>query len=197
MNHATSRLFTIMCLSFVMTIAAAEARAQSFVSPFLGYNFGGDSVCPEVTGCEEKNLNYGVGFGRMGNVVGFEEEFGYARNFFGNADGPPELSSSVLTVMSNFMIVPNLGPVRPFGLVGLGLIKSHVEFTPESVLDADNNHFGWNVGGGLMLFFGDHVGVRGEIRYFHSFQDLEFEGFSIDGTKLDFGRVGGALVIKF
>jgi opacity protein-like surface antigen len=196
MNHATSRLFTIMCLSFVITTAAGEARAQSFISPFAGYNFGGDSACAQVNelaDCEEKNLNVGVGFGKMGNVVGFEEEFGYARNFFGDAPG---FSSSVLTVMSNFMVVPNLGPVRPFGLVGLGLIKSKVEFTPSSLLDADNNHFGWNVGGGLMAFFGDHVGIRGDIRYFHSFQDLEFAGFTIDGTKLDFGRAGAAVVFK-
>ncbi len=195
MNHAaTSRVLTVTLLLFVMTLAAREVRAQSFVGPLLGYNFGGDSACPEVTDCEEKNLNLGVGFGRIGNVVGFEEEFAYARNFFGEAPG---FDSSVLTVMSNFMIVPNLGPVRPFGLIGLGLIKSRVEFTPSSILDADNNHFGWNVGGGLIVFFGDHVGIRGDIRYFHSFQDLEFAGFSFENEKLDFGRAGGALVFKF
>ena len=161
-----------MCLSFVITIAAAEARAQSFISPFVGYNFGGDSACEaanQLPDCEEKNLNYGVGFGRMGNVVGFEEEFGYARNFFGEAPG---FSSSVLTVMSNFMVVPNLGPVRPFGLVGLGLIKSKVEFTPSSLLDADNNHFGWNVGGGLrfpLTGFSAYVEAR-----YHSTSDFKF-----------------------
>ena len=165
------------------------------MSPLLGYNFGGDSACPEVTDCEEKNLNVGVGFGRIGNVVGFEQEFAYARNFFGEAPG---FDSSVLTVMSNFMIVPNLGPVRPFGLIGLGLIKSRIEFTPSSILDADNNHFGWNLGGGLIVFFGDHVGIRGDIRYFHSFQDLEFAGFSLlENEKLDFGRAGRRVVFKF
>jgi len=192
---STSRPFIIVALSFVMTLAAAEVRAQTFISPLLGYDFGGSSGCPEVTGCEEKNLNLGVGFGRMGNVVGFEQEFAYAQNFFGEAPG---YESSVLTVMSNFMIVPNLGPVRPFGVIGLGLIKSNVEFTPESLLDADHNHFGWNVGGGLIVFFGDHFGIRGDIRYFHSFQEFEVAGFSLfEGEKLDFGRAGGALVFKF
>ena len=57
----------------------------------------------------------------------------------------------------------------------------------------------FGVGGGLIVFFGDHVGIRGDIRYFHSFQEFEIPGpgFSIDGQKLDFGRAGGALVFKF
>ena len=179
----------------IMTLTAAEVGAQTFISPLLGYDFGGNSGCPEITGCDEKNLNVGVGFGRMGNVIGFEQEFAYARSFFGEAPG---YESSVLTVMSNFMVVPNLGPVRPFGVIGIGLIKSEVEFTPESLLDSDHNHFGWNIGGGLIVFFGDHFGIRGDIRYFHSFQDLEIAGFPVfDGEKLDFGRAGGALVFKF
>jgi hypothetical protein len=48
-----------------------------------------------------------------------------------------------------------------------------------------------------MIFFGDHVGIRGDIRYFHTFQDLEFLGFELDGEKLDFGRAAAALVFKF
>ena len=196
MNHAaTSRKFTIAFLMFVLTFAAAEAGAQTFISPLVGYNFGGDSGCPEVTGCEDKNLNVGVGIGRIGNVIGFEQEFAYASDFFGSGPG---VSSSLLTVMSNFMVVPNLGPVRPFGVVGIGLIKSHIELTAPSLLDEDNNLFGWNLGGGLVVFFGEHVGIRGEIRYFHSFQDLEINGLTLlDGEKLDFGRAGAAVVFKF
>jgi opacity protein-like surface antigen len=142
-------------MTVTLALAAAQtAGAQGFVSPLLGYDFGGDSGCPEITGCEEKKLNAGVAIGAMNNVVGFEEEFAYARNFFGTAPG---YSSSVLTVMSNLMIVPHLGPVRPYVLVGLGLMKTHVELTPSSIVNGDNNHLGWDAGGGLMIFFGDHV----------------------------------------
>jgi hypothetical protein len=68
---------------------------------------------------------------------------------------------------------------------------------PDSLLTSDNNNFGWNLGGGLFIFFGEHVGIRGDVRYFHSFDDLEILGFEIDDTKLDFGRASGALVLKF
>ena len=189
------RALAITLLAGVMTLtAAADARAQGFVAPFIGYDFGGDSGCFDVDDCEDKNLNFGVAFGSMGNLLGAELEFGYAKDFFGESPG---YSSSVLTVMGNFMVIPNLGPVRPYGLAGLGLIKTNVDFEPSSLLENENNHFGWNIGGGLMVLFGDRVGVRGDIRYFHAFQDLEVLGFEVDGTKLDFGRASAGLVLKF
>lgn len=178
-------------------LGASSASAQGFVSPFIGYDFGGDSSCPQVTGCEDKKINLGVGLGVMGNVFGFEEEFAYAKDFFGTA---PQFSSSVLTVMSNLMIVPNIGPVRPYVTGGLGLIKTHVDLNSlGTVFTADNNNFGWNVGGGLMVLFTSHIGVRGDIRYFHSFQNFEVGpiNLSLAGEKLDFGRASAAFVARF
>jgi hypothetical protein len=126
---------------------APQARAEGFISPLIGFDFGGDSGCPNLNNCQDKKINVSVSFGAMGNVLGFEEEVAYAPNFFGNAPG---LSSSVLTLMSNVMLVPNLGPVRPYVLAGIGLIKTHVELTTASVFTTDNNNLGWDVGGGLM-----------------------------------------------
>jgi opacity protein-like surface antigen len=189
------RLFARVLLASVFIVGAApELRAESFLSPLVGFNFGGDAGCPSIGDCEDKRLNFGVSLGRLGAVFGFETEFAYAKNFFGES---PAVDSSVLTVMGNAMLVPNLGPVRPYATVGLGLIKTHVEFDPDAILSTDNNNFGWNLGGGVFIFFGEHVGVRGDVRYFHSFDDLEILGFEIDDTKLDFGRASGALVLKF
>ena len=183
-------LLSLVCLAF----APSEARAQGFISPLIGYNFGGSSGCPAIDNCEDKNLNAGVAIGTMGAILGFEVEAAYAKDFFGEAPG---LSSNVLTVMGNVMLAPNLQPFRPYLLTGLGLIRTNVELTPSGVLDTSNSHFGWDIGGGLMIFFGDHVGVRGDIRYFHAFQDLEILGFTLNGQTLDFGRAAGALVFKF
>jgi opacity protein-like surface antigen len=155
--------------------AATHARAQAFVSPFIGYDFGGDASCPQLTNCEDKKLNAGVSLGTMGRILGFEEEFAYAKDFFGTAPG---LSSNVLTLMSNAAIIPKIGPVRPYALAGLGLIRTHVELKPSSVLSSTNNNLGWDVGGGVAAFFGAHAGVRGDIRYFHAFQDLNALGFT-------------------
>ena len=156
----------------------ALARAEGFISPLIGFNFGGDANCPNVTGCEDKRLNFGVGLGAMNAVLGFEEEFAYARDFFGTAPG---LKSSVFTLMSNVMVAPKVGPVRPYLLAGLGLIKTRVDFTTTTLLSTDNNNFGWDIGGGVMITVVPHVAVRGDIRYFHSFQDMGVVGFALGG----------------
>ena len=184
-----------LCGALLALAWATPARAQQgFISPLIGYNFGGDANCPRIQGCSDKRLDLGAGVGVMGDVVGFEEEIAYAKDFFGTA---PNLSSSVLTVMSNAILVPKLGPFRPYLLAGLGLIKTHVEFLSASLLTDDNNNFGWDVGGGLMIAVAPHVGVRGDIRYFHSFQDINILGFAINDAKLDYGRAAGALVFTW
>lgn len=184
----------IVSLAALGIVGTADARAQSFISPLLGFNFAGDSGCPTITGCDDKRLNAGVSLGRLGLVLGFETEFAYARDFFGSAPG---LSSNVLTAMGNVLLVPAIGPVRPYALAGMGLIKSHVELTPEGVLTTDNNDLGWDIGGGVFIFFSEHVGVRGDIRHFHSFEDLTILGLPLGDTKLDFGRASAAVVFKF
>jgi opacity protein-like surface antigen len=190
------QLMRTAALGFVVWIAVPlNASAQEYVSPLIGYDFGGDSGCPEITNCEDRNLNWGVSVGNLGNVLGSEIEFAYAKNFFGEIPG---VSSSVLTVMGNGMIAPRFGPVQPYWLIGLGLMKTHVEFSTASLLgDNSENHFAWDTGGGLMVFPSRHVGVRGEIRYFHAFQDLEILGLALAKTKLDYGRAAAGVVFRF
>jgi opacity protein-like surface antigen len=175
--------------------AAGQASAQAYISPFIGYDFGGDSGCPEVSDCENKHRNLGVSFGSIGSVFGSELEFSYIDNFFGETPGT---SSSVLTLMGNFMLAPKFGVVQPYGVIGLGLIKTRAEITVGGLLESSNNQFGWDIGGGVIGYFGDHFGVRGDLRYFHAFQDLEiFDLPILDGNKLDFGRLSGGVVFKF
>jgi opacity protein-like surface antigen len=177
---------TLLLTLLISISSAAPARAQGFVSPFIGYNFGGDSGC----------VDWGVGVGALGSIFGGELEFAFIPDFFGESNTQ---SSSVFTLMGNFMLAPRFGPVQPYGTIGLGLIKSHAELTLSGLVqsDEDNNDFGWNVGGGMFIFFGDHFGIRGDIRYFHAFSALEFVGFNLGETKLDYGRFSGALAVKF
>jgi hypothetical protein len=195
LKDRTARTVPICILAIAVTLGmATEVRAQAFVSPFIGYDFGGDASCPQITNCQDKKLNAGVALGSMGSILGFEEEFAYAKDFFGKA---PQLSSNVLTLMSNLMVVPAIGPVHPYVLGGLGLIKSHIEFTAASIFTSNNNDLGWDLGGGVILLMGGHLGVRGDVRYFHAFQNLSVGGFTISNAKLDFGRAAAGLVVKF
>lgn len=183
----------LLALAF-LTVFSAPARAQGFVSPLIGYNFGGDAGCPEITDCEDKKLNLGIAFGSLGPVAGFEAELAYARDFFGAGPG---LQSNVLTFMLNIMIAPKIGPVRPYVAAGAGLIKQKIELTSEDLLDTSNNDLGWDWGFGAMGFFTDNFGVRGDIRFFRTFNDVELFGVTIENEKLDFGRASGAVVFLF
>jgi opacity protein-like surface antigen len=174
--------------------ASSAASAQSFISPFIGYNFGGDAGCPEISNCDDKRRNLGIAFGSIGSVLGVEAEFSFIDNFFGETPGT---SSHVLTFMGNVMFAPKFGLLQPYALAGLGLIKTHAEISAAGLLESDNNNFGWDVGGGAIFYFGEHVGARGDIRYFHAFQDLDILGLVLGDTKLDFGRLSGGVLFKF
>lgn len=57
-----------------------------------------------------------------------------------------------------------------------------------------NNAFGWDAGGGLMGFFGSHVGLRGDVRYFRVFNGPLINNLNLGG--LNFWRVSAGLVFR-
>jgi opacity protein-like surface antigen len=189
-----STLATLLILVFVL-VGARSVAAQGFVSPFIGYNFSGDAGCPTITNCEDKHANYGVAVGALGSLIGFEEEFAWTSDFFGASSAQ---TTNVLTLMSNLMIAPRIKAVQPYGLGGVGLMRTSVESAGTT---QDQNQIAWDVGGGVIVFFGAHVGVRGDVRYFHSFQVLSLFGLQqlpiSQNNKIDYGRFAGAVVFKF
>src|SRR6201999_3208984 len=138
----------------------APARADGFISPFIGRNIGTEDACPSLRDCHKDNNAWGVAVGVMGDVIGFEEDINFSNKFFGDA---PNLDSRVTSFMSNFMIIPKFGPVRPYAVGGLGVIMSRARLETPSVLISENNNLGYDFGGGLAILFGDHIGVRADV----------------------------------
>ena len=178
----------------VLAGSARQAHAQGFVSPFIGYNFSGDSGCPQITNCEDKHVNWGVGFGALGSIVGFEAEYARTSDFFGDT---PNQSTDVVTFMGNFMLAPKISIVQLYGLAGIGLIRT--DFEDVFDFEESENQIGWDVGGGLMVFVHPNVAIKGDIRYYHSFEALDLLGidFGEDENRLDFGRAAFGVVFKF
>jgi opacity protein-like surface antigen len=186
-------------LLFALTVglfggAAQPASAQVFVSPIVGYNYGGDSGCPNITGCENKNLNLGIAIGNYGDLFGLEEEFAYAKDFYGDV---ASYESSVVTLMTNVLLTPDVGRIKPYGLVGIGLIKSNVQFGELNQLTTNLNTLAWDLGGGITFQFTDRFGIRGDVRYFKAMKDFEIFGIDALGSKLKFSRIGVGLEIFF
>ena len=190
------RFSAVPLLALTLLATSTPARAQGFVSPLIGYDFGGDSGCPQLRNCEDKRLNIGVALGVLGAILGFEEEIADARHFFGDVPGQ---SSSVVTVMSNLMVVPRLGRVHPYVVGGLGLMKTHVDFTTSTVLSTKDSSLAWDLGGGVIVLFSPHIGVRGDIRHFHSMQrtTVPLLQTTFTDARLNFGRASASLVLAF
>ena len=169
------------------------AHAQGFISPSFGYNIGGDSGCPSALDCEDKNWNFAVSGGALGNIVGFEAEWLYEDAFRGKTANE---TSKVTTFMGNFLIAPRISIVQPYGLVGVGLMRTELENVGAS--DSENQ-IGWDIGGGVMVFVHRNVAIKGDIRYYHSFEASDLLGIdlNLDDNKLDFGRFGFGVVFKF
>jgi hypothetical protein len=190
------RFLAVPLFAFVLLAISTPARAQGFVSPLIGYDFGGDSGCPQLRNCEDKHLNIGVALGVLGPILGFEAEIADARNFFGEVPGQ---SSSVVTVMGNLMIVPRLGPIHPYVVGGLGLMKTHVDFSTSTLLETTDNSLAWDLGGGAIVLFSPHFGVRGDIRHFHSMQrsTVPLLDTIFTDARLNFGRASASVVLAF
>ena len=170
---------------------ARPAFADRAVTPYIGYNYGGDSSnCVSLKDCQEKHLNVGVSFGPA-DGSGFEEDLAFAKNFFGVSPGT---DNSVLTIMSNLLIGIPIGPVHPFVVGGVGLIRSHASLTLTDFATS-KNAFGYDLGGGVTISLGRRLGVRGDIRRFSTFEDLTL--FVFTGGKLSFTRATVGLTFKY
>jgi opacity protein-like surface antigen len=191
---------TLHCslIAFLVTLFALvnppQAQAQGFISPSFGYNFGGDSGCLEAFDCEDKNWNFAISAGALGGIVGFEAEWLNEPEFLGDVR---DQSSEVMTIMGNFMVAPRISIVQPYGLVGIGLMRT----TVEDALGAEEseNQIGWDIGGGLMVFVHPNIAIKGDIRYYHSFEATDLLGIelNVDDNELDFGRAAFGVVFNF
>ena len=186
--------FVLLLAVLFGAVRPSPAQAQGFISPSFGYNFGGDSGCLEAFDCEDKNWNFALSGGALGSIVGFEVEWLWASKFFGET---VDQSTTVTTFMGNFMLAPRISIVQLYGLVGAGLMRT--DFEDVFGEEEGENQIGWDVGGGLMLFVHPNIGIKGDIRYYHSFEALDLLGVDIgdDENRLDFGRAAFGVVFKF
>ena len=176
----------------LIVLAAAPARAEGFITPFFGFNFGGDSAnCVSLRNCEDKRTNFGIAVGTQSGIFGFEQEIAYAPDFFGRTEGG---RNAVLTVMSSLLVVIPAGPIQPYGVIGIGLIRPRMKLDAES-LAFEKNALGYDIGGGVNIYLVRSVGIRGDVRRLKTLSDITLGFFS--GEQLEFWRGSAGVTFRF
>jgi hypothetical protein len=172
----------VACALVVLSVLSVpiEARAETYLSPFVGTIFGSGSGNGKVA--------VGIDAGWLAaGIFGFEADFGYVPDFFGDAGSLG--SNSVMDLMGNLIVKAPGGGTRgpgfhPYLTVGAGLLRTKLDGLAGGASFTDNQ-VGMNAGVGGTGYFSDHVGIRGDVRYFRNLTDessannldVEFGGF--------------------
>jgi len=187
----------------VATVAApARASADWLFTPFIGATFGGSA---DVAGTGDtfsdnfhRKVNYGAALEWMGGgVFGFGLDFGYSPNFFRDSDTGEFGDGNVTTLMANIIVGAPVGGVRPYASGGVGLIRQRVDDVGQFFDTIDSNDWGFNAGAGIMGFFSDNVGVRGDIRFFRTVNDTNPDGVDLQLGSFKFWRGTVGITFKF
>lgn len=180
------RLFMGGCLALLMTVMTpAKASADWLFTPFVGFNWGSsvnfNGDLGDFDDEFEKRANFGASIAWMGaGIAGFEIDFSYTPNFFELTEGDADFDygdNNLTTLMANVTVGAPIGGqsgggIRPYASGGVGIIRTNIENAGD-LFDVDSTNWGFNLGAGVTGFFSDNVGIRGDIRYFRSFEDIE------------------------
>lgn len=186
-----SRLrYPVVLMFLFVSILASTVQAEVILTPFAGKAWGGT--------LDSSRTTYGGSIGFLGGgVFGFEGEFAYVKDFYSALQIQDAVSSNrVQSLSGNLMVAIPASSVRLYGSGGLSLLRpALVSRTGFVVVDEDK--IGFNVGGGLLLFFSQHVGLRGDLRYFRTFGDVQSGNQAVTLGTLDYWRGIGGLTFKF
>jgi hypothetical protein len=170
----------------MLTLAPSVARADGYVNPWAGVNFGSD--------IDNGRGSFGANAGYMGaGIIGGEVSFGYSPSFFGTDNDFGH--NTVIDLMGNVIIGIPVGGThgpgfRPFVTGGLGMVRTQIDGGTLANVSFSNNDPAWSLGAGVMGYFNDHVGLRGDVRYLRNFSstdsldDIGFSGTSSTGAVL-------------
>ena len=184
--------------ALLLVIGPASARADWLFTPNIGIGFGGDTPSND-------KLTYGASLGWMGaGIAGFEADWSYTPTFFENGTDNTSFTDTdnVQNLMANLMLgIPVGGQhgagFRPYGVIGMGLMKTNVA-TADQLFTVNSNDWGLDVGVGAMGFMSDHIGFRGDLRYFRDLQDTQQGGgFTLATGKFDFWRGTAGLTLRW
>lgn len=188
------RLTAAAILALFLFVPATPARADIVLTPYVGSLFGGD-----LSG---NRTAFGGSAAFMGGgIFGAELGFNYTPEFVSAGVANEDIAQ--MSLMGNLIVGIPLGRsdqpghVRPYFTGGAGLFR--ITSDESQFFDrVSSNDFAINFGGGIMAFFNEHVGLRGDIRYFRTLTDSDPDsGVDFDLGDLNFWKWDVGAAFKF
>jgi opacity protein-like surface antigen len=196
-----------MLAGIVMLMSPGAAHAGEWLfTPAIGGSFGAGN----------DSFTWGASIGWVGEgKYGFEFEWATTPGVLGNniRDSidlnllPGNFDRDLVDDSGNSFMFNGVvgGPrrgannrFRPYFSGGIGWIKTQVE--SDTLLFEDsisNNNFGFDLGGGVMTYF-SHVGLRGDVRYYKSVADAQFNDIlDFDVVDYDYWRATGGVTFRW
>jgi len=68
----------------------------------------------------------------------------------------------------------------------------------DDLFEVDNNEFGFNLGGGAIIKTTNHVGFRGDVRYYRTLEDPDEDNeFDVGVGNFDFWRATAGVTFRW
>ena len=132
----------IIASAAAVVLAPLQARADGFVTPWVGSAFGSNISNGQTT--------LGVSAGGMGaGIIGGEVDFGWSPSFFGSKSDFG--NNTVMDLMGNLIIGVPIGGthgagVRPYVVGGVGLLRTQIDGGTLATVSSSDNMFALGCG---------------------------------------------------
>jgi hypothetical protein len=193
---------TVMLFAGLLLIAARASAADRQIRPFVGATFGGGTtfVDPEEA-IGKPHLAIGVSAVFLGEILGTEIDVFDAPGFFESGDRNLVHVSHVATFSGNLVLAAPRRLteyfLRPY-IVGGATMMLVRTTTSLSVFDVSTVRPAFDLGGGVLAFVTNKIGVSGDIRRFQTVGgNSGSAGLSFGDEHLSFWRATMAVVIRY
>lgn len=197
---ARGRILVLAVLFFCCQVA--EARADFFITPFLGSEFAGSTTLLDLdTGAaSSKHWTFGGSAAWLSDrILGVEADFSIVPGFFQNSSGTGLVIGSRVTTLTGSVIVAlplsvTRESLRPYAVGGLGLLHA----TSEDILSLNESGdwLGLQIGAGAIGLITNRAGVRFDLRHLRALsRDTTLRGEQT--SKLSFWRATVGVTLRY
>ena len=180
----------------------AEARADFFITPFLGSEFAGSTTLLDLdTGAaSSKHWTFGGSAAWLSDgILGVEADFSIVPGFFQNSSGTGLVIGSRVTTLTGSVIVAlplsvTRESLRPYAVGGLGLL--HASSEDILSLNESGDWLGLQIGAGAIGLITNRAGVRFDLRHLRALsRDTTLRGEQT--SKLSFWRATVGVTLRY